>query len=89
MSALNENLSTLRADGSTTQAKMIEMDRVNEELRGEKLQIEAKLGNNNDERRALLERYCFVFLLLTLENMLVYKHRTISCFRIFVIYIIG
>ncbi|KAK2180251.1 hypothetical protein NP493_452g04024 [Ridgeia piscesae] len=52
MRVLSENMNILRADVAAGQS----LQAINDELVGQKLELEAKLSNNNDERKALLER---------------------------------
>lgn len=56
LSVLNENLGTVRGDLVAAQQQVSELTKLADELKGEKLELEAKLENNNDERRVLLER---------------------------------
>ena len=56
LSVLNENLGTVRGDLVAAQQQVTELTKMADELKGEKLELEAKLENNNDERRVLLER---------------------------------
>ena len=56
LSVLNENLGTVRGDLVAAQQQVTELSKLADELKGEKLELEAKLENNNDERRVLLER---------------------------------
>lgn len=53
---LTENLTTVRGDLMTALQKVEDLTRVSEELKGGKLELEAKLENSNDERRLLVER---------------------------------
>nr|XP_034307075.1 early endosome antigen 1 isoform X2 [Crassostrea gigas] len=56
LSVLNENLTTIRGDLVSNLAALEEANKLNDQLMGGKLEMEAKLENNNDERRILLER---------------------------------
>ncbi|XP_067127818.1 early endosome antigen 1-like isoform X2 [Centruroides vittatus] len=56
ISVLNENLTTLREDLCLEQNKRENLERQTDELKVDNLELEAKLGNALDERRALLER---------------------------------
>ncbi|XP_060565596.1 early endosome antigen 1-like [Ruditapes philippinarum] len=56
LSVLNENLGTVRVDLVTAQQQVSELTKLTDELKGEKLELEAKLENSNDERRLLLDR---------------------------------
>ncbi|ESO84310.1 hypothetical protein LOTGIDRAFT_132243, partial [Lottia gigantea] len=56
LSVLNENLTTIRGDLTVTQQQLDDANKLNDELKGEKLELDAKLANNNDERRLLVER---------------------------------
>uniref|UniRef100_A0A2C9K1A3 FYVE-type domain-containing protein n=1 Tax=Biomphalaria glabrata TaxID=6526 RepID=A0A2C9K1A3_BIOGL len=55
-SLLSENLTTIRADFTVAESKVDELTKLNDQLRGEKLELEAKLEHNNDERRLLVDR---------------------------------
>lgn len=56
MGTLQENLATLRADLVNHQDKVQVLEKKENDLLGDKLELEAKLENALDERRALLER---------------------------------
>uniref|UniRef100_UPI00358E9FF8 early endosome antigen 1 n=1 Tax=Myxine glutinosa TaxID=7769 RepID=UPI00358E9FF8 len=56
LSALTDNLATLRRDSQTEKDSNVELQKRNEELLGEVAVMEASLQNGQDERRALLER---------------------------------
>ncbi|BFZ10758.1 hypothetical protein BsWGS_13797 [Bradybaena similaris] len=53
---LSENLTTVRTDLTIAEGSLDELTRVNEQLRGERIELEVKLERCNDERRALVER---------------------------------
>lgn len=55
-SVLNENLTTVRGDLIVCQQSLEDRTTANDELLGQKLELEAKLENSNDERKLLLER---------------------------------
>lgn len=56
ISVLNENLSTLKEDLCLEQSRRENLERKADELKVDNLELEAKLENALDERRALLER---------------------------------
>ena len=54
--ALNENMATLKREWQSSQWRVGELEKQTDELRGEIAVLEATVQNNQDERRALLER---------------------------------
>lgn len=56
VSALNENVATLKRERQSSQRRVSELEKQTDELRGEIAVLEATVQNNQDERRALLER---------------------------------
>uniref|UniRef100_A0A8B9JW77 Early endosome antigen 1 n=1 Tax=Astyanax mexicanus TaxID=7994 RepID=A0A8B9JW77_ASTMX len=56
VSALNENVATLKREWQGSQRRVGELEKQTDELRGEIAVLEATVQNNQDERRALLER---------------------------------
>uniref|UniRef100_A0A8C9VKZ0 Early endosome antigen 1 n=1 Tax=Scleropages formosus TaxID=113540 RepID=A0A8C9VKZ0_SCLFO len=56
ITALNENMSTLKREWQSSQRRVGELEKQTDELRGEIAVLEATVQNNQDERRALLER---------------------------------
>uniref|UniRef100_A0AAY5EFN4 FYVE-type domain-containing protein n=1 Tax=Electrophorus electricus TaxID=8005 RepID=A0AAY5EFN4_ELEEL len=56
VSALNENVATLKREWQGSQRRVAELEKQTDELRGEIAVLEATVQNNQDERRALLER---------------------------------
>lgn len=56
VSALNENVATLKREWQSSQRRVSELEKQTDELRGEIAVLEATVQNNQDERRALLER---------------------------------
>ncbi|XP_030829452.1 early endosome antigen 1-like [Strongylocentrotus purpuratus] len=56
LSALNENLGTLRSDMMQADTRSRELEKTVEDFQGEKHVMEATIQNSQDERRALLER---------------------------------
>lgn len=56
VSALNENVATLKREWQGSQRRVSELEKQTDELRGEIAVLEATVQNNQDERRALLER---------------------------------
>lgn len=56
VSALNENMATLKREWQSSQRRVGELEKQTDELRGEIAVLEATVQNNQDERRALLER---------------------------------
>lgn len=61
VTALNENVATLKREWQGSQRRVSELEKQTDELRGEIAVLEATVQNNQDERRALLERCCFPF----------------------------
>lgn len=60
VTALNENVATLKRECQGGQRRVAELEKQTDELRGEVVVLEATVQNNQDERRALLERCCHV-----------------------------
>ena len=56
VTALNENVATLKRECQGSQRRVGELEKQTDELRGEIAVLEATVQNNQDERRALLER---------------------------------
>uniref|UniRef100_A0A665XAN8 Early endosome antigen 1 n=1 Tax=Echeneis naucrates TaxID=173247 RepID=A0A665XAN8_ECHNA len=56
VTALNENVATLKREWQSSQRRVCELEKHTDELRGEIAVLEATVQNNQDERRALLER---------------------------------
>ncbi|KAJ8269411.1 hypothetical protein COCON_G00120180 [Conger conger] len=56
VTALNENMATLKREWQGSQWRVGELEKQTDELRGEIAVLEATVQNNQDERRALLER---------------------------------
>lgn len=56
VAALNENVATLKREWQSSQRRVGELEKQTDELRGEIAVLEATVQNNQDERRALLER---------------------------------
>lgn len=56
VTALNENVATLKREWQASQRRVTELEKQTDELRGEIVVLEATVQNNQDERRALLER---------------------------------
>lgn len=56
VTALNENVATLKREWQGSQRRVTELEKQTDELRGEIAVLEATVQNNQDERRALLER---------------------------------
>uniref|UniRef100_A0A8C8DXB7 Early endosome antigen 1 n=1 Tax=Oryzias sinensis TaxID=183150 RepID=A0A8C8DXB7_9TELE len=56
VTALNENVATLKREWQGSQRRVSELEKQTDELRGEIAVLEATVQNNQDERRALLER---------------------------------
>lgn len=56
VTALNENVATLKREWQASQRRVGELEKQTDELRGEIAVLEATVQNNQDERRALLER---------------------------------
>lgn len=57
VTALNENVATLKREWQSSQRRVGELEKQTDELRGEIAVLEATVQNNQDERRALLERF--------------------------------
>ncbi|XP_053575206.1 early endosome antigen 1 [Bombina bombina] len=57
ITALNENLATLKKEWQSSQRRVSELEKQTDDLRGEIAVLEATVQNNQDDRRALLERY--------------------------------
>lgn len=72
ITALNENLATLKKEWQSSQRRVSELEKQTDDLRGEIAVLEATVQNNQDERRALLERW----VLFTLPGEPI--HRTLS-----------
>lgn len=62
VSALNENVATLKREWQSSQRRVSELEKQTDELRGEIAVLEATVQNNQDERRALLERLGTAYL---------------------------
>ena len=56
LAALGENVATLKREWQGGQRRAAELEKQTDELRGEIAVLEATVQNNQDERRALLER---------------------------------
>ncbi|KAB0396348.1 hypothetical protein E2I00_013214 [Balaenoptera physalus] len=56
ITALNENLGTIKKEWQSSQRRVSELEKQTDDLRGEIAVLEATVQNNQDERRALLER---------------------------------
>uniref|UniRef100_A0A2K6GJ39 Early endosome antigen 1 n=1 Tax=Propithecus coquereli TaxID=379532 RepID=A0A2K6GJ39_PROCO len=56
VTALNENLGTVKKEWQSSQRRVSELEKQTDDLRGEIAVLEATVQNNQDERRALLER---------------------------------
>lgn len=56
VTALNENVATMKREWHGSQRRVGELEKQTDELRGEIAVLEATVQNNQDERRALLER---------------------------------
>lgn len=69
VSALNENVATLKREWQSSQRRVSELEKQIDELRGEIAVLEATVQNNQDERRALLERLGMVDLLFFFFNL--------------------
>lgn len=63
VTALNENVATLKREVQASQRRVGELEKQTDELRGEIAVLEATVQNNQDERRALLERSVHKLLL--------------------------
>lgn len=61
VTALNENVATLKREWQGSQRRVSELEKQTDELRGEIAVLEATVQNNQDERRALLERCLDIF----------------------------
>lgn len=57
ITALNENLGTIKKEWQSSQRRVSELEKQTDDLRGEIAVLEATVQNNQDERRALLERW--------------------------------
>lgn len=68
VSALNENMATLKREWQSSQRRVGELEKQTDELRGEIAVLEATVQNNQDERRALLERSVGVALIINLSD---------------------
>lgn len=64
MTALNENVATLKREWQGSQRRVSELEKQTDELRGEIAVLEATVQNNQDERRALLERLVDISLMI-------------------------
>lgn len=64
VTALNENVATLKREWQGSQRRVGELEKQTDELRGEIAVLEATVQNNQDERRALLERWVDIVSLL-------------------------
>lgn len=64
VTALNENVATLKREWQGSQRRVAELEKQTDELRGEIAVLEATVQNNQDERRALLERWTLFFFFL-------------------------
>lgn len=56
VTALNENLATMKKEWQSSQRRVSELEKQADDLRGDIAVLEATVQNNQDERRALLER---------------------------------
>ncbi|XP_009950942.1 PREDICTED: early endosome antigen 1-like, partial [Leptosomus discolor] len=56
VTALNENLATMKKEWQSSQRRVSELEKQTDDLRGDIAVLEATVQNNQDERRALLER---------------------------------
>lgn len=56
VTTLNENLGTVKKEWQSSQRRVSELEKQTDDLRGEIAVLEATVQNNQDERRALLER---------------------------------
>lgn len=68
LTALNENVATLKRECQTSQKRVGELEKQTDELRGDIAVLEATVQNNQDERRALLER-CIHIVLFDLHHL--------------------
>lgn len=57
ITALNENLATLKKEWQSSQRRVGELEKQTDDLRGEIAVLEATVQNNQEDRRALLDRY--------------------------------
>ena len=64
VTALNENVATLKREWQGSQRRVSELEKQTDELRGEIAVLEATVQNNQDERRALLERLVDITLII-------------------------
>ncbi len=69
VTALNENVATLKREWQGSQRRVGELEKQTDELRGEIAVLEATVQNNQDERRALLERSVDFFFSLAHFNL--------------------
>lgn len=76
VTALNENVATLKREVQASQRRVGELEKQTDELRGEIAVLEATVQNNQDERRALLERSAHKLLLLLFPSRSTLKHTT-------------
>lgn len=74
VTALNENVATLKREVQASQRRVGELEKQTDELRGEIAVLEATVQNNQDERRALLERSVHKLLLLSFPSCSTLKH---------------
>lgn len=81
ITALNENLATLKKEWQSSQRRVSELEKQTDDLRGEIAVLEATVQNNQDERRALLERW----VLFTLPGEPI--HHTLSADTLWGIFI--
>lgn len=79
LTALNENVATLKRECQTSQKRVSELEKQTDELRGDIAVLEATVQNNQDERRALLERCVIHIILFNITRM---KINEIHYFRI-------
>lgn len=73
VSALNENVATLKREWQSSQRRVSELEKQTDELRGEIAVLEATVQNNQDERRALLERLGTTYLPFLSPFLLCFK----------------
>lgn len=78
VTALNENVATLKREVQASQRRVGELEKQTDELRGEIAVLEATVQNNQDERRALLERFVHKLLLHLFPSRSTLKHTTHS-----------
>ena len=57
VATLSENVATLKREWQGSQRRVGELEKQTDELRGEIAVLEATVQNNQDERRALLQRW--------------------------------